>query len=171
MDKELRRSLSCRTLEITTLKSYSMKSLSRKVRSSGALILSQTSKRVLLLQKSSGKNLGIWGLVGGKIEPNESLWQGLSREIIEEIGQLPSFIKSIPLESYVSDDENFNFQTFVCIVKDEFIPILSKEHKAWGWCDIFDLPKPLHQGIKNTLSDKIIIAKMETIFAVLDNLS
>jgi 8-oxo-dGTP pyrophosphatase MutT (NUDIX family) len=145
--------------------------VAKKIRSSGALILSQNTKRILLLQKSAGKNAGIWGLVGGKVEAGESFWQGLMREITEEIGVVPNFIKSIPLESYVSDDTNFNFQTFVCIVKDEFIPILSKEHKAWGWCDISDLPKPTHQGIKNTISDKIVSAKLETVFAVIDNLS
>lgn len=143
----------------------------KKVRGSGALFLSQTTKRFLLLQKASGKKEGIWGLVGGKVENDESVWQSLCREVTEEIGAMPEILKSIPLESYVSDDANFNFQTYICIVKDEFIPRLSNEHKGWAWCAIDSWPKPTHQGIKNTLTNKVTRAKIDTVFEFLDNLS
>lgn len=143
----------------------------KKVKGSGALFLSQKTKRILLLQKSSGKKEGIWGLVGGKTEQNESLWEGLKREVVEEIGFFPEVIKSIPLESFVSDDEHFNFQTYVCIIKDEFIPVLSHEHMGWSWCLLDKWPKPVHQGIKNTLGNRITRAKIDTIFELLDNLN
>ena len=143
----------------------------KKIKGSGALFLSQNTRRFLLLQKASGKKEGIWGLVGGKTEPNESIWQGLQREIQEEIGFVPEMIKSIPLEVYVSDDDHFNFQTYVCIVKNEFVPILSHEHKGWAWCEIDSWPKPIHQGIKNTLNNKISKTKIETIFEFLDDLA
>ena len=143
----------------------------KKVKGSGALFLSQKTRRFLLLQKASGKKEGIWGLVGGKIEADETVWQGLLREVEEEIGTVPSIIKSIPLEVFVSDDEQFNFQTYVCIVREEFVPILSDEHKGWAWCSIDSWPKPTHQGIKNTLTNKISKTKIETIFEFLDDLS
>ena len=143
----------------------------KKVRGSGALFLSQSTRRFLVLQKASGKKEGIWGLVGGKTENDESIWQGLCREVEEEIGFMPDIVKSIPLETFVSDDTHFNFQTYVCIVKNEFIPILSKEHKGWAWCELDSWPKPTHQGIRNTISNKVIRAKIETIFEFLDNLS
>lgn len=139
-----------------------------KVKSSGAFFLSKSSKRFLLLQKSSGKKEGIWGLVGGKINPDETVWQGLQREIVEEIGFMPVTIKSLPLETFVSDDDHFNFQTYVCIVNDEFIPKLSKEHMGWAWCHLDKWPRPIHQGIKNTVGSKIIRAKLDTIFEMLD---
>ena len=84
---------------------------------------------------------------------------------------MPEIIKSIPLETFVSDDTHFNFQTYVCIVKEEFIPILSSEHKGWAWCEINSWPKPTHQGIKNTLQNKVIRAKIDTIFEFLSLLS
>ena len=143
----------------------------RKVKGSGALFLSQKTRRFLLLQKAAGKKEGIWGLVGGKIEADESVWQGLMREVEEEIGQIPEIIKSIPLEVYVSDDEHFNFQTYICIVREEFVPLLSREHKGWAWCNIDSWPKPVHQGIKNTLTNKISKTKIETIFEFLDILN
>lgn len=143
----------------------------RKVKGSGALFLSQKTRRFLLLQKAAGKKEGIWGLVGGKIEANESVWQGLMREVEEEIGHVPEIIKSIPLEVYVSDDEHFNFQTYICIVRNEFVPVLSDEHKGWAWCNIDSWPKPVHQGIKNTLTNRISKTKIETIFQFLDDLT
>jgi 8-oxo-dGTP pyrophosphatase MutT (NUDIX family) len=139
-----------------------------KLKSSGALFLSKSSKRFLLLQKSSGKKEGIWGLVGGKINPDESVWQGLCREIVEEIGFMPETIKSFPLEMFVSDDYHFNFQTYICIVREEFIPQLSDEHMGWAWCQLDKWPRPVHQGIKNTVGSKIIRAKLETIFEMVD---
>lgn len=140
----------------------------KKVQGSGALFLSQRTKRFLLLQKSSGKKEGTWGLVGGKTEKGESIWQGLMRELTEEIGSIPDIIKAIPLETFVSDDENFNFQTYVCIVKDEFIPILSDEHMGWAWCSLDNWPKPVHQGIRNTTTNKSMRAKIDTIFELID---
>jgi 8-oxo-dGTP pyrophosphatase MutT (NUDIX family) len=143
----------------------------KKIRSSGAFFLSRSTKRFLLLQKASGKKDGTWGLVGGRSDPHESAWQSLQREVTEEIGFLPEIVKSIPLETFVSDDEHFNFHTFVCIVENEFIPTLSKEHKGWAWCELDNWPKPVHQGIKNTVNSKITRAKLETVFDLLDSLS
>lgn len=163
MDKEFRRRIPRRTLASSPM--------IKKVRGSGALFLSQSTKRFLVLQKASGKKEGIWGLVGGKTENDESVWQGLCREIEEEIGFVPNLLKAIPLENFVSDDSHFNFQTYVCIVKNEFIPILSKEHKGWAWCEIDSWPKPTHQGIRNTINNKIIRAKIDTIFEFLNNIS
>lgn len=142
--------------------------MNKKVKGSGALFLSRKTKRFLLLQKASGKQQGVWGLVGGKLETGESAWQGLQREIEEEIGRLPDIVKSIPLENYVSQDENFNFQTYICIVEDEFLPTLSDEHTSWAWCSFDFFPKPVHQGIKNTTNNKTIKVKIETIFQILD---
>ena len=142
----------------------------KKVKGSGALFLSQKTRRFLLLQKASGKKEGIWGLVGGKTEQGESLWEGLKREVTEEIGFFPDVIKSIPLESFVSDDEHFNFQTYVCIVRDEFVPVLSDEHMGWSWCLIDKWPKPIHQGIRNTLSNRVTRAKIDTVFELIDSI-
>lgn len=143
----------------------------KQIKGSGALFLSQKTRRFLLLQKASGKREGVWGLVGGKTEPNESVWQGLQREIQEEIGVIPEIIKSIPLEVYVSDDDHFNFQTYICIVREEFVPVLSYEHKGWAWCEIDSWPKPIHQGIKNTINNRISKTKIETVFEFLDDLT
>ena len=139
-----------------------------KIVCSGALFYAKSTRRFLLLQKSNGKHQGTWGLVGGTNLQNENPWQGLQREVQEEIGSFPNIIKTIPLETFVSNDRVFNFHTYLCVVPDEFIPTLSTEHISWAWANIDSPPKPLHQGLKNSFSNKVIRSKLETIFEIIN---
>ncbi len=103
-----------------------------KIVCSGALFYAKSTRRILLLQKATGKHAGTWGLVGGTNFQNENPWQGLQREVQEEIGSIPNILKTIPLETFVSNDKVFNFHTYLCVVSDEFLPVLSDEHSAWA---------------------------------------
>lgn len=141
--------------------------MSEKIICSGALICSLKTKRVLLLQRTHVKQPEHWGLVGGKNEYGETPWEGLQREITEELGTLPSFAKVIPLELFVSNDEKFNFHTYLCFVNDEFIPLLNDEHSGYCWVTIGNWPKPLHQGLRNTLNNATIKTKVMTAVDVL----
>lgn len=134
---------------------------------SGALFYAKSTGRFLLLQKARGKHQGTWGLVGGTTVDGETAWQGLQREIVEEIGSCPTIIKTIPLETFVSTDKVFNFHTYLCVIEEEFIPILSDEHCAWAWSTIDYAPKPLHQGLRNSFSNKTIRTKLQTVFDIL----
>ncbi len=142
--------------------------IENKIICSGALFYSKSSKRILLLQKASGKHQGTWGLVGGTNIEGETAWQGLLREVEEEIGFVPEIIKTIPLETFVSNDKVFNFHTYLCVIQDEFIPKLSEEHAGWAWSSVEFTPKPLHQGLKNSFTNKVIKAKMQTILDMLE---
>lgn len=142
--------------------------VTEKIVCSGALFYAKTTRRFLLLQKASGKHQGTWGLVGGTNLANENPWQGLQREVVEEIGFSPSVIKNIPLETFVSNDTIFNFHTYLCVIENEFIPVLSDEHCGWAWVTIDLAPKPLHQGLRNSFSNKIIRTKLQTIFDIID---
>ena len=131
---------------------------------SGALFYTLTTNRFLLLYRKQSKRNNQWGIVGGTNEGTETPWEGLKREIKEEIGTLPEIIKTIPLETFISNDERFQFHTYLCVIKDEFIPTLNDEHDGYAWVGFDNWPKPLHQGLRNTLSSKINKAKLETIF-------
>ena len=135
---------------------------------SGALFYAKATRRFLLLQKAHGKHEGTWGLVGGTNIAGETPWQGLLREITEEIGTLPTIIKTIPLETFVSNDRVFNFHTYLCVIDNEFVPVLSDEHQGWAWTTIDRAPKPLHQGLRNSFSNKIIRTKLQTVFDLVD---
>jgi 8-oxo-dGTP pyrophosphatase MutT (NUDIX family) len=135
---------------------------------SGALFYAKTTGRFLLLQKAEGKHAGTWGLVGGTNVTGETPWQGLQREITEEIGAIPKIIKTLPLETFVSNDRVFNFHTYLCVIETEFVPTLSDEHSAWAWSTVDRAPKPLHQGLRNSFSSKTIRTKLQTVFDVVD---
>ena len=55
----------------------------------------------------------MWGLVGGTTV-NENLWEGLNREIKEEIGEV-DIKKKIPMETFISNDENFLYLSLIHI--------------------------------------------------------
>jgi len=144
------------------------RTITDKIVCSGALIYARSTRRFLLVQKSHGKHTGTWGLVGGTNLQHENPWQGLQREIVEEIGSMPTIIKTLPIETFVSNDKVFNFHTYLCVVEDEFIPVLSDEHCAWAWANIDYAPKPLHQGLRNSFSNKTIRTKLQTVFDIVD---
>ena len=135
---------------------------------SGALICARDTHRFLLLQKREGKHAGRWGLVGGTNHSNESAWQGLCREIEEELGLMPDIKKTLPLERFVSNDSLFKFHTYFCVVDSEFIPKLSNEHVAWGWFDLDCLPKPVHKGLDLSLRNRVIQTKIQTVIDIID---
>ena len=130
---------------------------------SGALFYSTSTKRFLLLQRTDFKTRGMWGLVGGQARYTESAFEGLKREIIEEVKETPKFKKVIPLELFTSNDQKFFFNTYLIAVENEFIPKLNREHSGYCWCNFECWPKNLHAGLKNTLNNKAIKGKLQTI--------
>ena len=129
---------------------------------SGGLFLAKDTHRFLFLLRTQGKTAGTWGLVGGKKEPTDTTaYDILTREIAEEVGRTPTIKKVIPLELFVSNDQQFQYNTYVLIVEKEFIPTLNDEHAGYAWCDFSHWPKPLHQGVKTSLSSKSNHVKLE----------
>lgn len=155
-------------MRATTKKGCGELNFKERIVCSGALFYAKSTKKFLLLQKSQGKHQGTWSLVGGTNEEQETPWQGLQREIKEEIGSVPDIIKTIPLETFVSNDNVFNFHTYLCIIEQEFIPILSQEHIGYAWTTLEYAPRPLHQGLRNSFSNKIVRTKLQTIFDLAD---
>lgn len=136
---------------------------------SGAFIYALDTNRLLLLHRATSKHSHVWGLVGGKNELKETPANGLQREIFEEIGPI-DVVKTIPLEWFVSYNNNFNFHTYICIVNHEFIPKLNNEHDGYSWFTFPNWPMPLHPGLSTTLSKTVIIEKMKTVFSVFDSI-
>ena len=143
-------------------------SFKERIVCSGALFYAKSTKRFLLLQKATGKHQGTWSLVGGTAEDQETPWQGLQREIQEEIGSVPNILKTIPIETFVSNDTVFNFHTYLCVIQTEFVPVLSDEHCGWAWTTLDYAPKPLHQGLRNSFSSKIVRTKLQTVFDLIE---
>jgi 8-oxo-dGTP pyrophosphatase MutT (NUDIX family) len=134
----------------------------------GGLFLAKDTKRFLFMLRTQGKTAGTWGLVGGKKEPaDQTPHDTLMREVTEEVGKTPTIRKVIPLELFTSRDQLFHYNTYVLLVDREFIPILNDEHSAYAWCSIGTCPKPLHQGVRTSLSNKIIRTKLEILLELI----
>lgn len=134
---------------------------------SGALFYARNTKRFLFLERTKTKTAGQWGLVGGMAEGDETPWKALEREISEEVGKTPPIKKVIPLEMFTSNDSKFFFHTYLAIVDNEFIPTLNYEHSGYAWTNVNCWPKPLHVGLRNTLQNKAIKDKLQTVLDLL----
>jgi len=131
---------------------------------SGGIFLAKDTKRFLLLLRAHGKTAGSWGFVGGKKEPMDvTVLDTLNREILEEVGKTPTINKIIPLELFTSNDQKFQYNTYVLLVDQEFIPILNDEHSGYAWCSMDSWPKPLHMGVKNSFNDSTIKNKLDVL--------
>jgi hypothetical protein len=71
----------------------------------------------------------------------------------------------LPIELYLSEDKGFEYGTYVCVVDGEFLTIAAD---TICWSNLNNLPKNLHTGLKTTLNNQLIRAKIETIL-VLEN--
>lgn len=100
------------------------------------------------------------------MEANETAIQALTREIKEEIG-IVRYRKVIPLEHFTSDNEKFEYHTYVIPVESEFVPELNNEHRGYAWTSIEDHPKPLHPGVWRTFNFASILEKIKTLESVL----
>ena len=134
---------------------------------SGALFYARDTKRFLFLHRTQGKRSQVWGLVGGSQESGETAWECCEREISEEIGSV-TIEKIVPLERFCTRDRSFEYHTYLCFVKNEFIPNLNHEHDGYAWVTYEKWPNPLHYGLKNTLAKKYNRDKLKTIFEVME---
>ena len=129
----------------------------------GAMFYSITTKRFLFLLRNNTITRNTWGMPGGKLNPNENIMVGLIRELKEEMGELPSVLKYIPLETFTSIDGEFQYHSFIFVVNNEFLPILNEEHSGYAWAELGREPKPLHPGMWNTLNLEVIKDKIKTL--------
>jgi len=138
MDKKLSRGVSSRNMEPGSVKAV------------GVWFLSRATGRYLYLLRDDPKHPDTWGFPGGKIEANETLLGGMERECTEELGQFPAYQQMLPLEKFTSADGVFEYYTWVCVIAEEFTPVLNNEHTGYAWIDRGIRPKPMHPGLWNT---------------------
>lgn len=129
--------------------------------SAGIFFYANDTRRFLFLLRSDSKNLGNWGIPGGKIEEDETLLTGVERECLEEIAFFPVDAKLVPIQKFVNN--TFTYHTFFCKIDNEFIPTLNEEHCGYAWLDPDHYPKPLHPGLFNTVNFDIVQTKLKTL--------
>jgi len=120
----------------------------------------QNRAGILFLSINSGRVFLIW----------ENKWTVptfiRNRGVIEDAQELLSSYnltdaKFVPIELYTSKDSGFEYSTYVVLVEDDF----ACPTGTYSWSNLDNLPKNVHIGLKNTLSNKITQVKIETILA------
>ena len=129
--------------------------------SAGVFFFSESTQRFLYLLRSENKNPNTWGIPGGKIENNETLFEGIVRECQEEIGCFPDSAKLIPIQKFIN--KTFVYHTFFCKVDTEFTPELNEEHCGYAWVGLGQYPKPLHPGLFSTINFDVVQSKLEAL--------
>lgn len=127
----------------------------------GALIKSRKTNRCLFLMRNERSYNGQFGLVGGKVKKDETIIEGLCREINEEIGFMPEIEKMARFTEFLSEDKEFGYLSAVIVVKDEFVPNLNKESSGYAWVSLRNLPKPMHPRVKDLFKSDIVISSIE----------
>jgi len=127
--------------------------------SAGIFFYAIDSHRFLYLLRNDERNPGNWGIPGGKVEKDETLYEGVERECLEELGYFPKEPKLIPIQKFVNN--NFTYHTFFCQVETEFIPKLNEEHCGYAWVEFEHYPKPLHPGLFNTINFDVVQDKLQ----------
>lgn len=118
---------------------------------SGVLIYCPTTKRVLLVKRSSELDCpNMWALISGGIEENETPLRSIKREIVEELQFDPNkiFYRFIEVES-----KHNVFYYFQGIVDEEFTPILNDENEDYGWFNEDSLPSPLYPNLISKIDE------------------
>jgi 8-oxo-dGTP pyrophosphatase MutT (NUDIX family) len=111
--------------------------------------------------RTDNKNPGNWGIPGGKIEDDETLYEGIARECQEELGSFPYNAKLVPIQKFIN--YTFTYHTFFCEVEDEFVPKLNEEHCGYAWVGDNQYPKPLHPGLFSTVNFDVVQSKLKSL--------
>ena len=109
-------------------------------------------KTYLIVQRNRDKYLGLkWEFPGGKVEPNETFQEALSREIHEELNIDINIHEKLAEEKYKDCEINIVLHYFLCSIKDGTINL--NEHEEMAWVDKKDFDKyDFVEGDKNITS-------------------
>jgi hypothetical protein len=119
----------------------------------GLLFLAKTTGRIFLILEDSKWTVPTFPRNGPLLTDAEELLNKYSQGRI------------LPIELYLSEDRGFEYGTYVCVVNQEFFGGVDQ---TICWSMLNNLPKNLHTGLKTTLNNQLIRAKLDTIM-VLEN--
>ena len=116
----------------------------------GILFISKKSSKILMTLKDGKWTVPFFPRSGSVFDDSKQLINSYYN----------NEYRLIPIELYTSQDQGFEFGTFICLVDCEFT-VATDETYCWAVLD--NLPKNIHTGLKSTLTDKIVKTKIDTI--------
>ena len=121
----------------------------------------QHDNRFLIAQRQQGKHLEhYWELPGGKLEADESPWQGLRRELVEEINI--EITSATPYMQVYHRYPERNILLDTWCVDDYLGEVRAQEQQALSWIDIDEIEQyrfpsadvPILEAIKRSATAK-----------------
>ncbi len=108
--------------------------------------------RVLLVRRSrSNRYPGVWEIPGGRLEDNETLEEGLKREILEEVGIVAEVKFPVKVHHFErSDNQEIHMVSFLCSASDHQVK-LSEEHDDFVWATLEEARKRIHEKYKEDI--------------------
>ena len=114
----------------------------------GILFLSKKTRRILLILEDQKWTVPTFARKSNLLEDAKDLLLSYAQG------------KILPIELYLSEDRGFEYGTYLCLVDEEF---LTSSARTIAWCDLDDLPRQLHNGLKTTLTNQLIRTKIDTV--------
>ena len=114
----------------------------------GLLFLSKNEKRILLILEKEKWTVPTFAR-------SKSLFDD-SKQALDDFSKG----KILPIELYLSRDKGFEYSTYICLVEQEFMPTVVD---TFCWSTLDNLPKNIHNGLRNTLNNNLIRTKIETV--------
>lgn len=121
--------------------------------------------KILILREANtydeGTNIGKYGLPGGRINPEESFFVALAREVKEETGLSVEVIKPVQVGEWwpeIKGQKNHIVAVFVECMADTNEVVLSEEHDSYEWVDskrlsLFGMVEPDRTVAEQVLQD------------------
>lgn len=119
----------------------------------GLLYLSIETKKILLILEDSKWTVPTFERSNGLLEDAGALFERFAKG------------KIVPVELYLSVDKGFEYGTYICLVRNEFVLLAEK---TYSWARLDSLPGSLHSGLRATLNNQYIKTKIETIMEIAD---
>jgi hypothetical protein len=122
----------------------------------GVLFISLDTQRILLVYENTKWTVPTFEII-------DNIFDDGQRLILKYTGDRG---KLLPIELYLSEDKGFEYGTYICLVNTEF---LTTESNTICWSSLVDLPKGLHSGLKSTILNPLIRAKIDTVLIMSAN--
>ena len=111
--------------------------------------------KVLLIKRrpNDPHKPGAWDIPGGRLELGEDPFDGLKREVKEEINLEVEIIMPISVNHFVRDDgQKITLTIFLCKILNREIK-LSEEHSEYQWVALEDAPKQVSNFFDPTFAN------------------
>lgn len=125
----------------------------------GSIVLKEN--KILMIKEAKKKCFGKWSFPAGRIEKNETIFDGAKRETLEETGCKVELKNSFPIMVKNDNELNVMLLYFLADVVAEGLGYNSDEILDIKWIDIETLKKMNDEELRNPVVTKKIIDSIE----------